>query len=194
MSTSSYSASLRFRAASSTHFATSADFRFGRVLPVMIPTLSMESPSLTAQRSVGAEPLADAANLHFPPAQRLGAGVHRVIAEDEVMRMPRRGTEHEARVALGDEVDRLLRGLEDGDFTAGDGRGGPKHAFVHGDPRHRVSSGRVEGPTLAGPQVHRQVAHGWRCDRALRTVMLPENHPHGTLDGDVLGHHVATGV
>src|SRR5882724_564592 len=41
MSTSSYSASLRFRAASSTHLATSADFRFGRVLPVMIPTLSI---------------------------------------------------------------------------------------------------------------------------------------------------------
>src|SRR5437667_2423138 len=41
MSTSSYSASLRFRAASSTHFATSADFRLGRVLPVMIPTLSI---------------------------------------------------------------------------------------------------------------------------------------------------------
>src|SRR5205814_463284 len=41
MSTSSYSASLRFRAASSTPLATSADFRFGRVLPVMIPTLSI---------------------------------------------------------------------------------------------------------------------------------------------------------
>src|SRR5438128_1449853 len=43
MSTSSYSASLRFRAVSSTHFATSSDFRFGRVLPVMIPILSMAS-------------------------------------------------------------------------------------------------------------------------------------------------------
>src|SRR2546423_1261381 len=45
MSTSSYSASPRFRAASSTHFATSADFRFGRVLPVMIPTLSIGASS-----------------------------------------------------------------------------------------------------------------------------------------------------
>src|SRR5256885_9542699 len=190
MSMSSYSASLRFRAASNPHFATSSDFRFGRVLPVMIPTLSMELP----QRSIGAELLTDAANLRLSLAQRLGAGVHRVIAEDEVMRMLRRGTEHEARVALGDEVDRLLRGLEDGDFTAGDGRGGPKHAFVHGDPRHRVSSGRVVGPTLAGAQVHRQVAHGWRRDRALRIAILPEDHPHGTLDRDVLGHHIATGV
>src|SRR5437588_8829512 len=41
MSTSSYSASLRVRAISSTHVATSGDFRFGRVLPVMIPILSM---------------------------------------------------------------------------------------------------------------------------------------------------------
>src|SRR5712691_8727833 len=41
MSTSSYSASLRFRAASSTQFATTGDCRFGRVLPVMIPILSM---------------------------------------------------------------------------------------------------------------------------------------------------------
>src|SRR5436190_9730272 len=41
MSTISYSASPRFRAASSTQFATSGDFRFGRVLPVMIPIFSM---------------------------------------------------------------------------------------------------------------------------------------------------------
>src|SRR2546423_7327853 len=137
MSTSSYSASLRFRAASSTHFATSADFRFGRVLPVMIPTLSIMvsfRSGSAPQRSIGAELLTDAANLRLPLAQRLGARMHRVIAEDEGMRMLRRGTEHEARLALGDEVDRLLRGLEDGDFTAGNGRrGGPKHAFVHGD-------------------------------------------------------------
>src|SRR5207253_856790 len=96
MSTSSYSASLRFRAASNTHFATSSDFRFGRVLPVMIPTLSMELP----QRSIGAELLTDAANLRLSLAQRLGAGVHRVIAEDEVMRMLCRRTEHKARLAL----------------------------------------------------------------------------------------------
>src|SRR5437762_1949370 len=47
MSTISYSASLRLRAISSTQFATSSDLRFGRVLPVMIPTLRMVSPSGT---------------------------------------------------------------------------------------------------------------------------------------------------
>src|SRR5437660_8388228 len=100
------------------------------------------------------------------------------------MWMLRRRTEHEARPALGDEVDRFLRGLEDGDFTAGDGRGSPKHAFVHGDPRHRVSLGRVVAPTLAGLQADREIGHRWRRDRALRVAILPENHPHGTLDGD----------
>src|SRR5437870_2490842 len=41
MSTSSYSASLRLRAISSTHVATVRDWRFGRVLPVMIPIFNM---------------------------------------------------------------------------------------------------------------------------------------------------------
>src|SRR5205823_4665057 len=167
MSTSSYSASLRFLAISSTHFATSSDFRFGRVLPVMIPILSTVVSS-APERSVRAKLLTDPANLALPLAQRLGAGVHGVISEDEVMRMFRRGTEHEAGLALGDEVDRLLRSLEDGDFTAADGRRGPKRAFVHGYPRHRVSFGRMVAPPLAGLQADGEVGHRRRRDLALR--------------------------
>src|SRR2546430_5476717 len=149
MSTSSYSASLRFRTASSTHFATSADFRFGRVLPVMIPTLSIMvsfRSGSAPQRSIGAELLADAANLRLPLAQRLGARVHRVVAEDEVMRMLRRRTENEPGVAFGDEVDRLPRRLEDRDLPAGNRRGRPEHPFMHRDPCDRVPSGRLVGP------------------------------------------------
>src|SRR5436853_4679890 len=140
MSTSSYSASVRVRAVSSTHFATSGDFRPGRVLPVMIPTLNMASPlkwvnrsstgwvGSAPQRSIGSELLTDATNLRLPLAQRRSTGVHRVVSEDEVMRMLRRRTEHELCVAFGDEVDRLARWLEDCDLPAGNGRSGPKHA------------------------------------------------------------------
>src|SRR5712691_9265467 len=180
MSTSSYSASLRFRAASSTHFATSSDFRFGRVLPVMIPTLSMESPSVTvggltepgvsasvfpqrvASLAISAEFLADATNLRLALAQRLGRGVHGVVAEDEVVRMLGRRAEHEPRVALGEEVDRFLGGFEDRDLPAGNARGAPERPILHGDPGHRVSLGRVIGPTLAGLQAHHEVGHGRR--------------------------------
>src|SRR5437867_3227617 len=52
MSTSSYSASLRFRAASSTHFAMSRDLRFGRVLPVMIPILSIRVSFVIADKPI----------------------------------------------------------------------------------------------------------------------------------------------
>src|SRR5438105_4085610 len=193
MSTSSYAASLRFLAASSTHFPTSSYFRLGRVLPVMIPILSMVVSS-APERSVDAKLLTDPANLALPLAQRLGAGVHGVISEDEVMRMLRRRTEHEARLALGDEVDRLLRGLEDGDFTAGDGRRGPKHAFVHGDPRHRVSLGRMVAPPLAGLQADCEIGHRRRSNRALRIAIRAENHSHRPLVGYVFRHHVATGI
>src|SRR5438309_10598171 len=155
MSTSSYAASLRFLAASSTHFATSSDFRLGRVLPAMIPILSMVVSS-APERSVGAKLLADAADLALPLAQRLGAGVDGVISEDEVMGMPHRRTEHESRLGRGDEIDRLLRRLEDGDCTPGDGRRGPKHAFVH-DPRNRVSPGRMVAPPLARLQADREI-------------------------------------
>src|SRR4051812_22694048 len=102
--------------------------------------------------------------------------------------------EHEPSVAFGDEVDRVARWLEDCNLPAGNRRGGPEEAFVHSYPRHGVSFRRMICPTLSGPQAYGKVRHRWRHDRALRTAIFPEDHPSGTLDGDVIGHHVTTGV
>src|SRR5207302_4952906 len=75
-----------------------------------------EQAILRSDRSLGAELLADSTNLRLAPPQRLGAGMHRVVAEGELVRMLRRRTEYEPGFSLGDEVDRLLGRLESGDF------------------------------------------------------------------------------
>src|SRR5712664_3147389 len=119
------------------------------------------------QYSLSTELLTDAPNLRLALAQRFGARVHGVVAEDEVMRMRGPPTEHEPRAAFGGEVNRLVEGLEDRDLPARNGRGGPEDAIEHGDPAHRVPFRRVIGPTLAGLQAHREVAHRRRRDWAL---------------------------
>src|SRR5437016_614177 len=115
MSTNSYSASLRFRAASSTQFATSSDFRFGRVLPVMIPILSM---SVFLLRPGGSAELLEQLNERRAlglrkPARRQ---IHRRLVTSETLgrllfarrRQPNDASPSVARVGLApDEAARL---------------------------------------------------------------------------------------
>jgi hypothetical protein len=60
---------------------------------------------------------ADAADLVLSFAQRFDAGMHRVAAEHKIVRMLGRRAQHEARLALRDELDGLLGGPEDGDLA-----------------------------------------------------------------------------
>src|SRR5438034_7358792 len=115
MSTSSYSASLRFRAASSTQFATSGDFRFGRVLPVMIPILSMSVLLRCPGRSAELlEQLNERRALGFREPTR--CQIHRRLVTGEYFgrllfarrRQPNDASPSVARVGLArDEVARL---------------------------------------------------------------------------------------
>lgn len=78
------------------------------------------------QSSIGAEILADSTNLRLALLQRLPPFVSGVVAGGKVMWMLGRGTEHEPRLALGDEVDaphpswsprfgeKLLEGIQQG--------------------------------------------------------------------------------
>src|SRR5258705_4051583 len=100
-------------------------------------TSSPELPQRVAPLALGAQRSADAANLGVPVAQRLGTGVHGVVAEEKVIRMRGRGTDHEPRVALGDEVDRFFGGLEDGDLRGVDARRRPQRPIEHRCPGYR---------------------------------------------------------
>ena len=71
---------------------------------------------LAARAELGAE----ATDLGLAAAERLDGRVHRVVAEDEVVRMARRRADHEARRSRGLEGQRAVAGREDRELAAGD--------------------------------------------------------------------------
>lgn len=85
-----------------------------------VPIPASDRLERTALLALGTKLTSDAANLGLSALKRVDTGVHGVVAEHEFVGMLSGGTQHEARVALGDQFDRRLGALEDRDLSTRD--------------------------------------------------------------------------
>src|SRR5258708_2673028 len=127
-----------------------------------VSNASVVLPQRVAPLALGTEAAADTANLRLGVAQRLRTRVHRVVTEKKVVRMRGRRTDHEPGLALGDEIDRVLRAVEDSDLRARNAAGRAQRAIEHRGPGHRVALRGAVGPSLAILQGYSEVRHGMR--------------------------------
>jgi len=90
----------------------------------------------------------DGLNLRLALRKGFGAGVNRVLAENQAMTMWDSRAKDEFGVIRCNELNRCGAGLEDGDFTVRDRMRRRNLALANCDPQHGMISGRLVPPGL----------------------------------------------
>src|SRR5579864_1534943 len=129
----------------------------------------------STHHALGAQLVTDARDFTLALDQRCGAGVHRVVAKVEIVRMRNCRTEHEARIGHCFEFDRRIGLVKYGQFTFVDWIGRAQATVHHCDPTDPVVPRRLVGPALAGLELHNEIVDARRCiNRADRFAATAE--------------------